>query len=216
MKKKTVVSVMAVAMLFAVSLFFVGGTYARYAEEFTGDASVDVAKWNVALGGVGQPFELTLSPTHSDHVVDGKIAPSYTATGTMTLNLTGTEVSVDIFSKIDDSQLKSRLSSFGIDSESITTKVSVKGNGKITDEFTQNGDQTAPFVVKLPEGKAFEEADTLTLTVTVTWDNKNDEKVTSDTAGGKYAYGTESNLKVPITLYAVQHIEGESYSPAGA
>ena len=49
MQKRTVISVIVVAMLLVISLYFVGGTYTRYVSEYTGTAKTQVAKWNVTL-----------------------------------------------------------------------------------------------------------------------------------------------------------------------
>ncbi len=226
MKKKTVGSVMAVAMLFAISLFFVGGTYARYVSTFDGTGSVDIAKWAVALKNGGEAvdekeFELTLKAVDNEHVVTGKIAPSVTATGEVEVELNGTEVSVDVISSISETAVKDALTQLGVvntDNNDISVAVTVAKDEGATNikEITGNGSEATPYLVALnSNANGFGETDKIKVTVTVTWTNTDANSTTHTEIGEKAATGS-ATLKVPFKLQIVQHIEGQKYTPAGA
>ena len=199
MKKKTVGSVMVVAMLFAISLFFIGGTYARYASDFSGTASVGIAKWAVALKDGGtESLDLDLTVAASENVVENKIAPGVTATGQVELNLNGTEVAVEIEALKGD--LTEKLTSLGFvtNPDDITVDVKLEKNPKSQMNIQEN-------VIALPNNEAFGENDTVTVKVEVKWINaeetSHDEEHT--TVGTDHS---GEQLEVPITLKVQQHI----------
>ena len=49
MKKSTVTIVIALLIILTVCLYFISGTYARYADSRSGNATVSVAKWSVSI-----------------------------------------------------------------------------------------------------------------------------------------------------------------------
>lgn len=73
-------------------------TWARYATTAGGTATVQVAKWAVAIKDgstaiTGTTNTLTLTPTNSHtEVASGKIAPGSVASGSFSIDFTGTEV----------------------------------------------------------------------------------------------------------------------------
>lgn len=209
MNKKSVISVMVVAMLLTVSLYFVGGTYARYATEFTGEASLQVAKWDVKIKGQEDDStkELTLNfkVNENENVVEGKIAPDVTATATAEIDLKGTEVAVDV--KLADT-LKTAIAGaaeeLGIEAEdlAITVDVKLEGDGN-TDKVTA----TTPsemYKIALPDKTSGFTAgnSVVTITVTAAWTN-NDGHNEKDTAAGK----TAGTLSVPVNVTVQQHID---------
>ena len=212
---------MAVAMLFAISLFFVGGTYARYVSTFDGTAKVGIAKWAVKLGeGDSEALDLTLTPeATTGYVVDGKIAPSYSANGTAEIDLEGTEVAVGIIAEVDQTKIAAKLKELGFDTNAsdIQTKVTVeKGDG--AGEFTVgggDGSQASPYTITLPGNAAFASGDKVKVTVKVTWSNADDEHNEEHTKVGEGATA-DKQLEVPVTLHVFQYIQSESYTPAGA
>ncbi len=216
MKKKTVVSVMVVAMLFAVSLFFVGGTYARYADKFTGTGSVEIAKWAVKLaeGSEGKNMTLKLTPDAApEYVVNDKIAPSYSASAKAEINLNGTEVAVGVIAEADKEQLAQKLTALGFvaHSDDIQLKLEVKGkDGGATVEPGGAGTSENPYVIKLTDGAAFGEEDVIEVTIKVTWDNaedaNNEEHTSVGTKGG--------TLEIPVNVHVFQYIDANSYNPA--
>ena len=189
MNKKNVISVVVVAMLFAVSLFYIGGTYARYSDEFSGNATGDIAKWQIKAGG-SESTTLTPSFTYvtNQYVADNKLAPNRSMEAEIEIDLTGTEVAVDVLAEIDTSEIESQIGTSKItakatiDGEDIT-----KGTGKLI-SLVNNSAFTAD------NGKK-------TLKITITWDNDDQQNV-SDTNIGE----TVENLEIPVTLKVQQHI----------
>lgn len=112
-------------MLLVVCLYFVAGTYARYAWKGTATGTAAVAKWQVGFGTTQtatQEVEFTVN--ENQDVATGKIAPGCTATGQFVLNPEGSEVSIDYKFKIDDTQLPKgvnmKVSSVTINGEEIS------------------------------------------------------------------------------------------------
>lgn len=89
-----------VLLLLLIAVTF--GTYAIYKSSATGSTSVDAAAWVVKVNNTNivtsstHTFDLgTVTWASSDHVTSGKIAPGSTGTVTLTLDATGTDVSLD-------------------------------------------------------------------------------------------------------------------------
>ncbi len=228
MNKKNVMSITVVAMLFAVSLYFIGGTYARYADKFEGEAKVGIAAWKVSLSGgesAGKTITLPLTTDDNTDVVKGKIAPSVTASGTLEIDLEGTEVAVDLLVDVDEQAIKSALTTAGINdvqNNDISLQIEAKGKDRapnVQAVLSGTGKQASPYVIMLPEGQAngFESGDAVEVTVKVTWKN-DDSHSTEDTKIGTQAAesGAEEGgltLKVPVKLYVVQHINQNNFDP---
>ena len=219
MKKKTVVSVTVVAMLFAVSLYFVGGTYARYVSEFTGEGTVSIAKWAVKLGAEsGSESEMSLNLTAQNaagFVVEGKIAPSYKATGNVEIDLNETEVAVDVIAEIDKDQIAEDLTALGMTTYAtdIQVKATVTPQGAgVSVEAGGEGTQEKPYVIKLPNDLAFGEDAKLSVAIEVTWDNAQDKHNDEHTAVGQKG----GSITIPVELHVVQHIEDNLYTPPAA
>ena len=192
MTKRTAKLIIAVLMILAVCLYFIAGTYARYTSSITGNAKVDVAKWAVAFKNgdatLANDFNLTFTVDKNNNVVSNKIAPATTATATITVDLTGTEVAVDFKATVDETKLPTQLQDVA------TVKTSVSG---------VEGNSTT---VNLVENKAFT-ADNgkITLTVTLTWEDKNTPAYNAtDTALGTDEDTTQ--ITIPVTITAEQHI----------
>ena len=186
MTKKSRKSILVVLMLILVGLYFVSGTYARYASEITGNAQVETAAWAVAFKNgdnqaIEKDFNLTFTVQNNPNVVPGKIAPGVTATAKIKLDLTGTEVAVDYTAEITKTALTQ---AFG------TSKVSL----------TVGGSDSATDTVELVGGKAFEgDGAIVEIPISITWEN--DENLNAEDI--KHA-GQELELPVKITVQ--QHI----------
>ena len=212
-------------MLFAVSLFFIGGTYARYVDEFDGTAKADVAAWGVKLtegdGVKSGKIDLTLTPDSSDDVVTGKIAPGISASGKLEVDLEGTEVAVDLFAEVEEEAIKNALSTAGVEdvtNSDISIEITAKGKDgstNVKNVLSGEGKQSNPYVISLPEGhtKAFEAGDAVEFTVKVSWTNQ-DTNSADHTKIGKKSADSPLTLSIPVKLYAVQHILSSNYSPA--
>ena len=78
-------------------------TWARYATTVSGTASTQVAKWAVqikqgstVITGSDAQIPLTVDCNGNTQVVAGKIAPGCSASGDVTIDFTGTEVSTEV------------------------------------------------------------------------------------------------------------------------
>lgn len=193
MKKSTITVVIALLIILTVCLYFISGTYARYADSRSGNATVGVAKWAVSITDGTDPlnndFDLQFKVEENDNVVAGKIAPETTAKATIQLDLTGTEVAVDFGATIDDEDLSTL---FGDSAEDVEVTTAITGAA------TSGTTTTIP----LPDGQAFtSENGKINIEITLTWTN-NDAHNTSDTEVG-VAGGT---LELPVELTLKQHI----------
>lgn len=218
MQKRTVMLVMVIAMLLTVSLYFVGGTYARYVDTFNGTGKVSIAKWAVALkdGEGAKDFTLNLTPEQAEgYVVDGKLAPSHTATATAEINLEGTEVAVGVIVTVNQEQLTETLEGLGLTTHSddiqVTTKVEKGTSASESFKVEAGGDGTQgnPYVIKLPDNAAFSTNDTFKLTMSVEWSNAEDGHNTEHTAAGTNA----KEIQIPVTVHVFQYIDGSQYTP---
>lgn len=191
MKKKSVLAVL-VALLLVVGAGVY--TYARYTFSRTGSGDVDVATWDVALKQGGSPvsdnFTLTLTLGANNNVVNGKIAPDRSATATLTLDLTGTEVATDY--EVDLSTvtgLPDGMSITGVTADGVALSETSTGSGVYTGSVALNAGKTAIA------------DDEVELIITATWVN-NESNNANDTT-----YGTAAGtLSIPVTVTARQHI----------
>lgn len=198
-----------VAIVLVALIAVIGGTYAIYSSNFNATAKIDAAKWNVSLKGSNNGTDVVLEETtkeitfvvnESDYVVSNKIAPSVTATATLELDLTGTEVGVDFLAEIDKANIQ------GIDADKLTLSIE-----------DENGSAENTIVYSLPEKKAFTSTNGKhTITLTLTWKNEGTTSFT-DTDAGKIAkdaedtaIGTkadsERTITIPVKLMVAQHI----------
>lgn len=196
MNKKTIKSIMVVLILMVIALYFVSGTYARYTSEFSADATFQVAKWQVKVGDTAADDETskTFTPTftynETEYVANDRIAPSRSASADIEIDLTGTEVAVDVLASVDTSELATSLG---------TSKITTTATIDDTDVTTAQGTTIA-----LPEKQAFTSSNgKKTLKVTVTWDNDSDNHSSDDTKNGIAA----GNIEIPVTVTLKQHIQ---------
>lgn len=208
MQKRTVISVMVVIMLLVVALYFVGGTYARYIDDFTGSGSVNVAKWAVKVGeSESETFTLSFEVENSNNdVVSNKIAPSVSASSKLNVDLNGTEVAVDlIVEKGDD--FDSTLESLGFKTDQVELKItSSPDNTSNIPGVTGTGTKSSPWVIPLQDDTAFTGSNgVFGVELTLKWEN-DEAKNENDTKVGKQG-GT---IKVPVKVTVKQHITSEA------
>lgn len=133
-KTNTIFAILVLAVI--CTAFSVSGTYARYITTDSGTGTATVAKWNAVVtgwGGTTTAQTLTLNPVSNPYVATGLIAPDADAVGILTVNLTGTQVAVD---------LKATLGTVTVNGVTVT--------GDPTSHFTP--------VLKIYEGTATDEA----------------------------------------------------------
>lgn len=189
MKKKKVLAVL-IALLLVVGAGVY--TYARYTYSKQGSGEVNVAKWAVALkqGGteVSDNFTLALALSENNYVVNGKIAPDRSATATLDVDLTGTEVATDI--DVDLSGVT------GLPAGMTISSVTANGSA-----MTKNGNVYST-IVDLKSDKTAISTNKVTLVITATWEN-DDANDATDTTRGEAA----GKISVPVVVTAKQHIE---------
>lgn len=184
-----------VALLLVLLVYIIGSTYARYSTQGVATATIQVAKWAVAITAddgtdvTDTTLPITFAVQSNTNVVPNKIAPAVTAVAEVELDLTGTEVAVDFDAVID----QSNIATLGASSDKLVFTVEVDGN-----TYTSGTSQTIP----LENNAAFTAANgKKTVTLTLTWEN-DDENNVDDTTMGKAA----PTLTIPVTLTAKQHI----------
>lgn len=191
MKKKRVLAVL-VALLLVVGAGVY--TYARYTFSRTGSGDVDVATWDVALKQGGSPvsdnFTLNLTLGANNNVVNNKIAPDRSATATLVLDLTGTEVATDY--EVDLSTvtgLPDGMSITGVTADGVALTETSTGSGIYTGSVALNAGKTA-----IADNE-------VELVITATWVNDENNNANDTT------YGTDAGtLSIPVTVTAKQHI----------
>ncbi len=199
MNKKNVISVVVVAMLFAVSLFYIGGTYARYSDEFSGNATGNIAKWQVKVGG-SDTLTLSFTPeTEIETVVDGKMAPGRKLKADVELDLEGTEVAVDIEASLEEAK-EAITTAFGASADKVKVTTTVSEGG------VTNADGTTTIALK--DGAAFSSSDKVTISIVLEWEN-DDENNADDTSVGE---GASLTYDIPIKLTAQQHLSTDSHT----
>ena len=206
MKNKTVKTLMVVAMLFTLSLYFIGGTYARYTGDYTGSGEVNVAEWAVKLDGQQasqKEMDLTFTPKENTDVVKDKIAPGSTAEAEVTIDLEGTEVAVEVMVEAKE-DLQAALQPLGLNADEITFTSTLEISGSAGVSKTGTGEKDSPYVITLPTTGAFQSDDKLHMTLTLEWTN-NDKNDTVDTAAGEKEEG-QRTITVPVTVTVQQHI----------
>lgn len=210
MNNKTVKTFMVVAIIFTLSLYFIGGTYARYTGDFTGDATAQVAEWSVNLDGKGEEqttMDLTFTPTENENVVDDKIAPGSTATANATIDLTGTEVAVDVIVEATDEGLQQAIQKLGLNDGEIKFTSDLRVGGSDGVQSSGKGTEAEPYKITLPNSGAFISDDKLHITLTLTWDNQ-DTNDSKDTEAGKKAESA-GEITIPVKMTVKQHIDAE-------
>ncbi len=190
MNKKTVYIVILSLILLVVAIYLISSTYARYTSEFSGSATGHIALWKVKVqGATQQTFTPTFTYDDNQYVVDNKIAPGRSVSAEIEIDLTGTEVAVDVLATADTKSLQ------GIVGES-NIKTSV-----VIDEQTANGETGN--LIQLPNNQAFTEANgKKKVKIVLSWEN-DDEYNSSDVTIGT----TQTEWQIPVTLKLQQHID---------
>ena len=193
MKKRKVLAVL-VALLLVVGAGVY--TYARYITTKAGSGDVEVAKWTATVkqGGTAVTDDFTLGLTLSEnaYVANGKIAPARSATATLVVDLTGTEVATDI----------------EVDLGSVTglpTGMTISGVTANGAAMTKTGNVYST-TVDLNAAKTAISSNTVTLVITATWDNASDAYNANDTGFGDGTNDADWTLQIPVTVTAKQHI----------
>ena len=125
--------------------------------------------------------------SNNSYVVNGKIAPNRSATATLVVDLTGTEVATDI-----DVDLGSVT---GLPTGMTISGVTANGNA-----MTKTGNVYST-TIGLNAGLTAISSNSVTLVVTATWAN-NEANNSNDTSFGEAG----GSISIPVTVTAKQHI----------
>ncbi len=186
-KKGTLIAIIVLAII-----AIVGGTYARYSATSYPNASLTIAKWSVAFKTNGAPIsetnKVTFTVDSNSNIAANRIAPGYSAVGNAQIDLTGTEVSVDLKVGINPEDVAA---AFGTDvAERIN--VQLKVNGQLADSDTATVSYSS--IASNP---------VTDVQVIIIWDDAN--SATTNTADT--VLGTAGATKtIPVTLTATQHV----------
>lgn len=193
MRKRKVLAVFVALLLILGAGVY---TYARYINSKTGNGNVEVAKWiaKVKQGGteVSDNFNLNLTLSENNYVVNGKIAPNRSATATLEVDLTGTEVATDI--EVDLGNVTG-----------LPTGMTISGVTANGSAMTKTGNVYST-TIDLNAGKTAISSNTVTLVITAMWDNASDANNANDTGFGDGTNDADWTLQIPVNVTAKQHI----------
>ena len=193
--KKWTLIVLVMFLLVAV----IAGTYARYTKEGKATGNVPTAKWAVTIKNGSTTLNSTTKNIpfvvqSNTNVVPGKIAPGVTAKAQIEVDLTGTEVAVDLSAAIDKSAIAS---TWGASYDKLSLTATLDGQS-----YTVAASNPATVTVPLVGNTAFTASNgKKILELTLTWTN-DDENNVDDTTTGEAA----PTLTIPVTLTAQQKI----------
>ena len=179
------------ALMIVCLIAIIGGTYARYSTQLQVNATTAVARWAVAVKSGDTALtsgdNITFVVQSNTNVVPGKIAPGVTATATVNLDLTGTEVAVDFLAAVSGDAI----TALGLTGDQITLTSTVSGD-------SNTGEVTIP----LQNNTAFTASNGIVpVVLTLTWTNdeaNNAEDTTLGIAG--------TSITIPVTMTIKQHI----------
>lgn len=168
----------------------IGGTYSRYVTTGSGNGTVSVAKWNVAIKNGARPIseaqDVAFVLNENSNVAAGKIAPASSASATISVDMTGTEVAALLNATVDSSSLATV---FGDAASRVELTMTVDGT-------TYTSGSNAEIALANVSG-----VHNVVLTLTWTEDNTNAVN-TADTTVGVAG----STITLPVTITATQKV----------
>lgn len=229
MKKKNIVFA---TLLLGVTLTasVVGKTYSRYITTDSGTGQATVAKWNATITGFQGTTgskTLTLTPVANDYVATGLIAPDADAMGILTVDLSGTQVAVDLTADLGEITIENKTVS-NIDDhfttklriyDSSTTDAAIQAdaaNETSTLALAELDDSDDKYFIPLNTGKTAISKTGVKVAISLHWIH-NDEISTDandltngmngwDTVLGEYGTGSAPVIKAELNLTAQQHV----------
>lgn len=209
MTKKNVKQVMLVLMLLVVGLYFVSGTYARYASTATGKATTAVATWAAKVNSndmtTTDTFTLNFTEVPNENVVDGKIAPSSQLYTELVIDPTGSEVAMDYSIKLGD---------LVSDGASIKNKVEISAIKIGTETYLYSelpevdGERVLTGTIELEsQDAAISEASKESVVIYVEWfDNGSEDPADTNNVSDTELGGAAPTITMDVVATAVQHI----------
>ena len=185
------------ALILFLLIAVISGTYTRYTNTATGNATIDIAKWSVKIGSTDMKDITTLSVpltyATNSKISTGKIAPGGSATFQLVIDPTDSEVAIDYELSVGDI---TGLTNTGSKLELTSVTYTVQGGSAQT--ITPGG-TAATFTEALADVEA---GKTVTVNGTITWDNDSDNRSAADTANG----WADASPTVSVTITAKQSI----------
>ena len=186
------------ALIIFALIAIIGGTYARYSSQSTSNAKLQIAKWNVAFktnsNVISSENPITFTVAGNSNIAPNRIAPTYSASGLAQIDLTGTEVSVDLSADISAAAIKAAFGANVQDRIDVTLKVNGVKQSSTTIPYATIASNPVIDVEVIVE---WTEDDANDATTSNTTEN------TNDTTLG-LAAGTA--ITIPVTLTATQHV----------
>ena len=200
-RKSSAKKMVLVAIILITVVALISGTYSRYTNTATGTATLDVAKWSVKINDKQMSEiasgNLPVNLTYSDNefVSANRIAPGRSATFTLVLDPTGSEVAIDYTVAIGAvTGLTNTDSAFALTGATYTVDGGSAQNATI---------DAGAGTINLNESLADVEAGKkVTVVGTITWDNAANANSSADTANGL----ADPSPTVEVSVTAQQHI----------
>ena len=203
MRKSKVRDVIIALIILVIALFFIAGTYARYASTGSGAGVVQVAKWAVKINTVditqNNSFAVTFNEVANQYIVDGKIAPDGSLYADFVIDPTGSEVALDY-----EFTLGTITSSTGTVPDGIAVEKVCTVDGSTETELTADASGKYVGTIELASQSAeLSSSESVTVRVYIKWTNSDEAtRITSDTTAGI----TPPTLTMQVTGTAKQHI----------
>ncbi len=217
MKKRLTLTIVLLVLV-AVTAVFVGRTYARYVSEGTASGKVTVAKWAMKLNatditpaGSTSAGEITLTAATTTDVVTGKIAPGVNATGVVSLDPNGTEVSFKYIiaagtptgADLPDNVTLKYYSCYGV-----LGTGSGECNATSDTGWTQLTGTTISGTRQLASNAAWDSTGLVNIKIVAEWPWGDTANNVSDTSAGAAATGTA--VTIPFTVTVKQYLTGQT------
>jgi len=208
-RKNSVKSWLLIVLILFTIIAVIGGTYARYTNTATGTATIDVAKWQVKIDDTAMNSiasgELSVPLTYATnaYVSDDKLAPGRSATFTLVIDPTESEVAIDYTISLGaiTGLVSGTTSEVALTSATYTIEPDEGDDPEVQNATITSGASTITCSETLADVEA---GKTITIVGTITWTN-NEAKNADDTANG----WTDPDLTAAVTITAQQHLAAD-------
>lgn len=199
-RKSTVKKGAFAAIVLAVLVAVIGGTYSRYVSTANGSGDVNIAKWKVAVNdtdittAVGT-FDLSFTANNAD-TVPNKVAPGGEAVAYIDVDLSGTEVSVEVACALASDSAAKLTEVFGADyADKVTVAV---GTPVLKENATNMTLDEATKVIKVGNAAM---SGTVRVPITLKWTDDEANNAADTNTGA-----LQNGVTIPVSLTIQQHI----------
>lgn len=180
------------ALLLLVLIVINKGTFSRYQGTYTPNTSLTVARWAIAFktedNVISESNKITFKVPQTNNIAANRIAPNTTAVAEAVVDLTGTEVSVDLDVSINSSDIQAAFPS--VDTSRVTYSLKVNNVVQNTATISYSTIATNP---EIP------------IEIDLTWSNV--DTTAGITADSNIGSGNNLVKQIPVTITARQHID---------